>query len=428
MREGRLAQFLGTLFFLLAIAHTFAASLFAGLSKKFDKKSRVFLILHFLSEVEFVVPIWALGFLVTSVGILGFGSVFEYLRERHFSEPVFVFVVMVIAASHPITSLAKQSIRFCGTSLHKIFRVPPVLPEVFVILSVGSLLGSFITEPAAITLAAILLTRFLDRSSVPFVYCAIASLFVNISIGGALTRFAAPPILMVAQVWNWDTAFVFFHFGWKSLLAIIINSALFVLIFKKELLAKHIYWGDKTKLETCPAGVSLLHLCFLFAAVFVGQYSLMLLALFVLFVGTTKITSQYQDRLRLREGLSVALFLGGLIIFGGFQSWWLEPVLRSLSDSQLYTGSIFLTAFTDNAALTYLGSQVPDLSEGAKYFLVAGAIAGGGLTLMANAPNLAGYSILKKKIPGDFNPLYLFLAAVPPTIVAALCFEFLPSL
>jgi Na+/H+ antiporter NhaD/arsenite permease-like protein len=85
-----------------------------------------------------------------------------------------------------------------------------------------------------------------------------------------------------------------------------------------------------------------------------------------------------------------------------------------------------LTAFTDNAALTYLGSLVDGLSDGFKYALVAGAVTGGGLTIIANAPNPAGLAILRSYFDDEaVNPLGLFLAALPPTLIAAMLFWYL---
>jgi Na+/H+ antiporter NhaD/arsenite permease-like protein len=92
----------------------------------------------------------------------------------------------------------------------------------------------------------------------------------------------------------------------------------------------------------------------------------------------------------------------------------------------VFFGAAALTAITDNAALTYLGSLVPGLSEEFKIALVAGAVTGGGLTVIANAPNPAGASILKEKFEhGAIHPLGLLVAALPPTLVAVLAFRLL---
>jgi predicted cation transporter len=105
------------------------------------------------------------------------------------------------------------------------------------------------------------------------------------------------------------------------------------------------------------------------------------------------------------------------------QEWWIGPILTKLSALPLYLGAIGLTAFTDNAALTYLGSLVPNLPEASRYSLLAGAVVGGGLTVIANAPNPAGYQILQESFGTDgVSASGLFKAALLPTAIAALCF------
>ncbi len=126
----------------------------------------------------------------------------------------------------------------------------------------------------------------------------------------------------------------------------------------------------------------------------------------------------------LREGLMVAFYLAGLVVLGGQQQWWLQGVLSRLDESALFYGAAALTAITDNAALTYLGSLVEGVSDEYKYSLVAGAVAGGGLTVIANAPNPAGFAILKDHFEDQsINAFGLFAAALPPTIVAIVCFR-----
>ena len=146
------------------------------------------------------------------------------------------------------------------------------------------------------------------------------------------------------------------------------------------------------------------------------------MGIFLVFLGLAEAYRRHHDKLLLREGLMVAFFLAGLIVIGGQQQWWLEQVLANLDGSTLFFGAAALTAITDNAALTYLGSLVEGISEEFKYALVAGAVAGGGLTVIANAPNPAGYSLLKDSFDEhSISPLSLLLAALPPTLVAIGC-------
>jgi len=120
----------------------------------------------------------------------------------------------------------------------------------------------------------------------------------------------------------------------------------------------------------------------------------------------------------------VAFFLAGLVVLGGLQSWWLQPLLMSMDANAVYFGATALTAVTDNAALTYLGSLVPGLSQEFKIALVTGAVTGGGLTLIANAPNPAGAAVLKGSFSQQaIQPLALLLAATPPTLVAIAAFR-----
>jgi hypothetical protein len=159
------------------------------------------------------------------------------------------------------------------------------------------------------------------------------------------------------------------------------------------------------------------------AIVLASHYAVLFVGIFLFFLGVASVTSEYQDEIKIKESLLVGFFLGGLVILGGFQSWWLEPILNRLTALPLYLGSMTLTAFTDNAAITYLGAQVSGLADISKYALVAGSVAGGGLTVIANAPNPAGYSMLNSAFGTDgICPRLLFFNALIPTLIAALCF------
>jgi predicted cation transporter len=122
------------------------------------------------------------------------------------------------------------------------------------------------------------------------------------------------------------------------------------------------------------------------------------------------------------------VFLAGLVILGPPQRWWVQALLESMDSLSLFFGAVGLTAVTDNAALTYLGTLVENLSDQNKFALLAGAVAGGGLTVIANAPNPAGFSILKYGFKDQsVSPLGLLLAALLPTAVAAAAFLIFPA-
>jgi Na+/H+ antiporter NhaD/arsenite permease-like protein len=114
------------------------------------------------------------------------------------------------------------------------------------------------------------------------------------------------------------------------------------------------------------------------------------------------------------------------VVLGGLQQWWLQPIVSGMSPKVLFFGAAALTALTDNAALTYLGSLITGISDQAKYNLVAGAVAGGGLTVIANAPNPAGVALLRRGFADQsIGAGALLLGALLPTLVAIAAFTLL---
>jgi hypothetical protein len=100
-------------------------------------------------------------------------------------------------------------------------------------------------------------------------------------------------------------------------------------------------------------------------------------------------------------------------------------VLSRLSADGLFWGATVLTAFNDNALITYLATLVPDLGEAFKVAIVEGAVTGGGLTVIANAPNPAGQALLGRFFEGSVSPARLAAAAAVPTLIAAAAFQLL---
>ncbi len=415
-------EIFSTFCFAAAILHTFSVKFFQSLAHKYPEGSAGENFFHLIGEVEVVFGIWAAVFLAYFGFAGGAAAAIQYLESCNFTEPAFVFVIMTVCATRPILEAAGKIIEACSRLL------PLKRPLAFycTALVLGPLLGSFITEPAAMTVTAlILLERFYSKKiSASLMYATIGLLFVNISIGGTLTPYAAPPVLMVAQKWNWDLTFMLTNFGWKALLAILISTSLIAYRFRKEL--GGVSWKQGAKEAPLPWWVTTSYFVFLGVIVLASHHMAVFAGIFLFFLGLVTVTREYQKEVKLREGLLVAFFLGGLVVLGGPQRWWLEPVLTSLGTMPLFVGSISLTAITDNAALTFLGSQVPGLSDASKYALVSGSVVGGGLTVIANAPNPAGYGILNSAFGEEgINPLQLFLGALIPTLISALCFWFL---
>ena len=403
-----------------ALVHTFSTKFFERMAHRRPSHAGIW---HLLGEVEVVFGFWAMILLVLMALMQGTGAATRYLDSRNFNEPMFVFAIMVIAGSRAILQLSAGMVNLIA----RFIPLRGAIGFYFVVLTFVPLLGSLITEPAAMTLAALMLRDrvFVDTASTRFKYATLGVLFVNVSIGGTLTSFAAPPVLMVASVWNWDSWYMLGHFGWKAAVAVLVNTLTTTLIFRAEL-ARQARAGASAKTARMPAWVGLLHVVFLVGVVAFAHHPAVFMGLFLFFLGFASAYPQHQDRLILREGLLVAFFLAGLVVLGGQQQWWLAPLLQGMDAKTVYFGATLLTAVTDNAALTYLGSLVPDLSDAFKHSLVAGAVTGGGLTVIANAPNPAGFAILRGKFEDEaIHPLGLFIAALPATMTAVLAFRLL---
>jgi Na+/H+ antiporter NhaD/arsenite permease-like protein len=424
-------QAVATILFAIAVIHTFLTKPIKDYASRFKGDSIRGRTLKCLGEVELIFGFWAAVLLMFYAYFKGFmletehiGTVY-YLEKQNFTEPIFVFIIMCIVSTRPITYIIQKVI----------LKISEILPlqrkkAVYItVLIIGPILGSFITEPAAMAITALILLKFFYRRemSEKFKYATLAILFVNISIGGTLTNFSAPPIIMVASKWNWHITDMITKFGYKSVIAIVISTVLVATIFKKELRGKIEIAKPKKDKKHPPFWLSLFHLIFLAYTVYLAHHTTALVAAFLFFIGLTHITKKYQTDIKYKEAFLVSFFLAGLVTLGSLQSWWLKPILTNLNDTAMYFSTTILTSFTDNAALAYLGSLV-ELTETAKYNLIAGALTGGGLTVIANAPNPAGYSILKASFNKGINPFILMRYAIIPTLITIVAFKFLPSI
>lgn len=430
-RSGRLAAFpvthtmfnlpiewISASIFAIALVHTFATKQFERLSGRFPRHSGLF---HLLGEVEVVFGFWAIVLIVVMALSSGGSAALQYAESRNYTEPLFVFVVMVIAASKPVLdtviSLIKVVARWAP--------LPTPIATAWLGLAFVPLLGSLITEPAAMTIAALMLSLQIFRRNVPegLKYLAMGVLFVNVSIGGTLTSYAAPPVLMVAATWQWDSLFMLTTFGWKAAVAVLINASVVTYLLRNHLYPTLPTDEERPAESRVPLVVAVVHLLFLAGVVIFAHHPVIFLGLFLMFLGYTQAYEKFQSRLILKEALLVGFFLAGLVVLGGMQQWWLQPIVAGLEPLALFIGAMGLTAITDNAALTYLGSLIVGISDESKYMLVAGAVAGGGLTVIANAPNPAGVALLKRGFADEtISALGLLLGALGPTVVAGAAF------
>jgi hypothetical protein len=437
----------GTLIFFCAILHTFLTAKFMhiahacqhefealegqenaadpSIARRRDALQFRAQFFHFMGEVEAVFGIWLVPLFVAVILMKGWPALVGYMTSVDPAEPVFVVVIMAMASSRPILRLTENW-------LAKLAALGGSTPGAWwlSILTLGPLLGSFITEPAAMTICALVLRQrfYALKPSKALAYATLGLLFVNISVGGTLTHFAAPPVVMVATTWSWDLVYMLTHFGWKAALAIFAANTVYYLRFRTELSQlKPVRTDEKEKRRPIPAQITMVHILFLIWAVVTAHYPILVVLGFLFFLAFIEATSRHQGAMRLRGPMLVGFFLASLVIHGGFQAWWIAPVLSGLTEWPLMIGAIILTAFNDNAAITYLASLVPGFSASLKYAVVAGAVTGGGLTVIANAPNPAGQSILTSCFGKDgISPGGLLLGAIVPTIIMTAAFMLLP--
>lgn len=442
LRHRALAEplnLVATSLFLLAILHTFLAPRLLAASHHLRERlaresadrgeseaphSFRVEVLHFLGEVEVVFGIWVVPLVVAISIARGSRAAEAFVGGVNFTEAVFVVVIMAVASTRPVLRVAEGIL---GAFARLGGGTP--LAWWFSILTVGPCLGSLITEPAAMIICALLLGRrvFDLDPSTRFRYGALGLLFVNVSVGGTLSHFAAPPVLMVASRFGWGFTHMLGRFGWKAVLGIVVSTALYAVVFRaefgalKERTAAAPADGDEGR-RPIPKAVTAGHLAVLALAVFAAHTPAVVIGLFLFFLAFHQATAPYQDPMDLRAPLLVGFFLAGLVVHGALQQWWIASVLGRLDALALMGGAVVLTAFNDNAAITYLASLVPDLTAHARYAVVAGAVAGGGLTVIANAPNPAGQSVLARYFPEGVSPLGLFLGAAVPTLLMTAAF------
>ncbi len=392
-----------------------------------------------LGKVEVIFGIWAI---VLGMGIVVFAdwaTLVDYIEHKvNFTEPVFVTVVMVISLSRPILKIVQTEMErlvdsFGGSTVTWWFFILTILP----------ILGSFVTPVVSISLASYLLAKKLYslEPSRKLAYGSMSLLFVNISAGASLSHFALPSVQMVAVPWDWDLSFMIANFGWKAVVAILINNLIFVFIYRKDFedLSPSSYfikkqlnrpqkqinslWNDR---ETeIPLWITMAHVLFLIWTLLNAHYPKLLIGGLLFFLGFIQLTKKFQYQIEMKAPICVGFFLAGALFHGSFQTWWIEPILHSLAEMPLLLGVAALSAFIDNASITYASTLLPGFYDGLKYAVVAGAISGGGLTVLAHSANIVGHSKLNEFFKEGISQWKVFSHAILPTFIVVLCFMLL---
>jgi hypothetical protein len=425
--------------FIFAIIHTLSAAKITAWAKKIEKRHKekykdhcppgkevCFLaeIVYFFGEVELIFGLWAIPLVCVISYFYNWKTAVEYISTRDFTEPLFVVVVMSLAGTKPIFQLAKKIL----SGFASIFS-GSVSAWWISIITLGPILGSLITEVGAMTLCALLLSQvfFSLGPSTKLSYATLGLLFTNISVGGILTNFAAPPVLIIARCWEWSSWHMLSQFGVKAVLGICIGTLFYYLFFRKEfarLEKKRIEKEASLDIEKeyIPFWITAVHILFIVWVIAHSHYAPIFVASFLFFLGFHRATKPYQNQGSIRRPILVGFFLAGLIIHGGLQGWWITPMLSNLHHFSVMGLGVILTAINDNAAVTYLTSLIPEWTEAQKYAIISGVVTGGGLTVIANAPNPAGYVLLSKHFSKGISPFGLFVSALFPTVIFFILF------
>lgn len=409
------------LFFFLAIVHALSTRYLAELADKLERKKstkidlgvfpRSFRIelVRFLSETEVVFGLWVIPQLIAMTYFYNWNHVLEFLDGLHFVEPLYVATVLIVILSRPIEEIIEQT--FGALS-----RIDKGSCRIWwwLALTLGPLLGSVLKETSAMLIScAILADRFFTaKPSTRFKYVTFALLLVNVSLGGALTNFGSSSILMVRDTWGWTSSFVFNSFGIPVLLSIFTLNFIVYLFFRKELQKLELPISEYESGTPCQLWVKLAYVAILAWIIFHGNYPVVFIGTLVLFVGLHQAIFGKKEELKLRPGIMIGFFLAGLIIHGTLQEWWVSPLFRHCSEQGLFPLSVVLSAFNQNALVTYMALHVQAFNDLDKYYIVAGSLLGGGLTLFGNSPNFAAFSILRPFFPRGISLFKVFAIAL----------------
>lgn len=235
-----------TIIFICVIIHVFFTNYFQRKSHELEAKYHLLIkegkkaknshsmpasLLHFLGEVEAVFGLWAIVLAFVTTYFYSWGTFVAYVNHLDYTEPLFKIAAMGIASTRPILKLFEllffKIVKWFGNTLEAWW---------LTILIIMPLMGSFITEPAAMTIGALLLVEkfYVLNPSRRLKYVTLALLFSNISIGGTLTNLSGTPVLMVAGPWDWSTSFMFFNFGLKAIFAIVLSTGVYYWFLKED--------------------------------------------------------------------------------------------------------------------------------------------------------------------------------------------------
>lgn len=423
--------------FALAIIHAFLTHYFYALHEKYkikanrvSKQQKFYLslseICYFFSEIEIVFGFWIIPLVLGLFLFLGVQETLHYLTSRDYTYALYMAVVVAFVSTRPIIQCAERLLayisRLGGNSVKTWW---------WTILTLGPFLDIFLKEPGAMTITSILMAKtcFPFVKSRKFRYGTLALLFLNISLGGLFSPYTSRSLFLVAQLEKWDLAYTLMHFSWKALIVILLNTGLTYFVFRKKFpkdSSALLTFLENEKREHIPIWLTIIHLGLFLAIILSSEYPPIFLGVFFIFIGIHKVTHHYQGHeqgpLQLKPAIAVGFFFASLLIHGELQEGWVLKFLSDLNFEGALAISTFLSSIIDNAIVLYFLDQIKPLKDPVLYAIIAGSLSAAALTVMANGPNLIGYTILKKFFGGNISPFQLFLAGLPLTILSLLIF------
>ncbi|AAP05554.1 putative Na+/H+ antiporter [Chlamydia caviae] len=423
------------LLFFFSILHTFLTPWLFGRCQLYQHKKMVFPerwkkylwlseFYRLISRVELVFVLWAAPLFLWFLYSEGYRVTMSYFNSRNYVFSLFIVIMLILLESRPIVYFSECIF----SNIAKIGRQSPRCWW-WTLMIAAPLSGALLKETGAMIIAATLLVRnFYKFSPSPrFAYATMGLLFSNISIGGLTSALSSRALFIILPSVKWNNSFILKYFCWKSIIAILLSTTIYYLIFRKEFNNfPKVVINPSMMNERVPKWIIFVHIILVGSVILARSVPLLMAAIFLFYLGFQKFTIFYQHSINISKVCFVGLFYAGLVIFGELQEWWVLELMHRMSDFGYIITSYTLSIFLDNALVNYLVHNLPVATDCFLYLVIAGCMSAGGLTIVSNMPNIVGYLILRPSFPSSSLSLgWLFLFALGPSIISLMTFWFL---
>ncbi|WP_348663117.1 putative Na+/H+ antiporter [Chlamydia vaughanii] len=374
-----------------------------------------------VSRVELVFVLWAAPLFLWFLYSEGYKVTMGYFNSRNYVFSLFIVIMLILLESRPIVYFSERIF----SNIAKIGRQSPRCWW-WTLMIACPLSSIFLKETGAMIIAATLLARnFYKFSPSPrFAYATMGLLFSNISIGGLTSGLSSRALFIILPSVRWGNSFILKYFCWKSIIAMLISTTIYYLIFRKEFdNFPKVVTNPSMMNERVPKWIICVHIILVGSVIFARSIPLLMAAILIFYLGFQKFTIFYQHSIRTAKVCFVGLFYAGLVIFGELQEWWVLEIMHRMSDFGYLITSYTLSIFLDNALVNYLVHNLPVATDCFLYLVIAGCMSAGGLTIISNMPNIVGYLIIRPTFPSSSVSLgWLFLSALGPSIISLMTF------